>query len=101
MKLAFSVLMSGNLGDARLLLEQKMAIRENERQAIDAHQRLLQEQPSMCHKDSALFQDILRDLKRINSHLASVAYPLLDQAGELRSSRLRQHSQTQPSGEIG
>ncbi len=101
MKLAFSVLMSGNLGDARLLLEQKMAIRENERQAIDAHQRLLQEQPSMCHKDSALFQDILRDLKRINSHLASVAYPILDQAGELRSSRLRQHSQTQPSGEIG
>lgn len=101
MKLAFSVLMSGDLSDARLLLEQKMSIRENERKAIDSHQLLLQEQPSMSHKDSALFQDILRDLKRINSHLASVAYPLLDQAGELRSSRLRQHPQTQSLSEAG
>ncbi|MEH6578381.1 MAG: Na/Pi cotransporter family protein [Amphritea sp.] len=101
MKLAFSVLMTGNLGDARQLLEQKMAIRENERQAIDAHQRCLQEQLTISPKDSALFLDILRDLKRINSHLASVAYPLLEQAGELRSSRLRQKTDAQPLSEPG
>jgi phosphate:Na+ symporter len=39
---------------------------------------------------SSLHLDILRDLKRINSHLSSVAYPILEQAGELRASRLRE-----------
>jgi phosphate:Na+ symporter len=38
---------------------------------------------------SSLHLDILRDLKRINSHLSSAAYPILEQAGELRASRLR------------
>ena len=101
MKLAFSVLMTSHLGNARQLFEQKMAIRENERRAIDAHQRRLREQVAVSPADSALFLDILRDLKRVNSHLASVAYPLLDLAGELRSSRLRQQSQAQPLGESG
>ena len=32
---------------------------------------------------------MLRDLKRINSHLTSAAYPILEQAGELRASWLR------------
>ena len=27
--------------------------------------------------------DVIRDLKRINGHLASVAYPILEAAGEL------------------
>ena len=33
--------------------------------------------------------DVLRDLKRINAHLTTVAYPILEQTGELRGSRLR------------
>ncbi len=101
MKLAFSVLMTGDLADARQLLEQKMAIRENERRAIDAHQRRLREQAAVSPADSALFLDLLRDLKRINSHLASVAYPLLDRAGELRSSRLRSQVPASPLSEPG
>jgi len=40
-------------------------------------------------ESSALHLDILRDLKRINSHLSSVAYPILDSKGELRPSRLK------------
>jgi phosphate:Na+ symporter len=32
---------------------------------------------------------MLRDFKRINSHLTSVAYPILDAQGELRQSRLK------------
>ncbi len=38
---------------------------------------------------SSLHLDILRDLKRINSHITSAAYPILEEAGELRPSRLR------------
>jgi phosphate:Na+ symporter len=33
---------------------------------------------------------MLHDLRRINLHLTSAAYPMLDSAGELRASRLRQ-----------
>jgi phosphate:Na+ symporter len=31
----------------------------------------------------------LRDLKRIHSHICSVAYPVLERAGALQPSRLR------------
>lgn len=40
---------------------------------------------------SALHLDLLRDLKRINAHLVSVANPILEEAGLLRESRLRKH----------
>jgi hypothetical protein len=39
---------------------------------------------------SALHLDLLRDLKRINAHIAAAAYPVLEKRGELLSSRLRQ-----------
>jgi phosphate:Na+ symporter len=32
---------------------------------------------------------VLRDLKRIHSHICSVAYPVLERAGALQPSRLR------------
>ena len=41
---------------------------------------------------SGLHLDVLRDLKRINSHLTSVAYPILEGAGELADSRLKQQA---------
>jgi Na+/phosphate symporter len=40
-------------------------------------------------RNDALHPDILRDLKRINAHITSVAYPILEASGELRESRLR------------
>ena len=40
---------------------------------------------------------MLRDLKRINAHLTSVAYPILEQTGELRGSRLRAPAQPAPA----
>ena len=39
----------------------------------------------------------MRDLKRINGHLTSVAYPILEVAGELRDSRLREREAEQAS----
>ena len=38
---------------------------------------------------SSLHLDVLRDLKRIHSHICSVAYPVLDAAGELQPNRLK------------
>ena len=34
--------------------------------------------------------DVIRDLKRINGHLTSVAYPILEAAGELADTRLKE-----------
>ena len=41
---------------------------------------------------SALHLDVLRDLKRINAHIAAAAYAVLEKRGELLSSRLRQQN---------
>jgi phosphate:Na+ symporter len=38
---------------------------------------------------SSLHLDILRDLKRVNAHLISVAYPILDGMGALGETRLK------------
>jgi len=38
---------------------------------------------------SSLHLDIISDLRRINSFFCSTAYPILESAGQLRRSRLR------------
>ena len=50
--------------------------------------------PQICirprHDRSApLFVDLIRDLHRFNSHIVSAAYPILDEAGLLRETRIR------------
>jgi phosphate:Na+ symporter len=37
-----------------------------------------------------LHLDVLRDLKRIHSHICSAAYPVLEAAGELQPNRLKE-----------
>ena len=86
--LAISVFMTGDPREARRLLNEKVAIRELEQAATDSHlQRLRAGRPESL-ETSALHLDILRDLKRLAAHLASVAYPILDQGGALRPSRM-------------
>jgi phosphate:Na+ symporter len=74
---------------ARKLVEGKVDIRNLERRSADNHLKRLQEGKLESIQTSSLHLDILRDLKRINAHIASVAYPILDELGELRESRLR------------
>jgi Na+/phosphate symporter len=40
-----------------------------------------------------LHLDIVRDLKRVNAHLSTAAYPVLEGRGELLTSRLRQDTE--------
>jgi phosphate:Na+ symporter len=89
LKLAFSVFISGDVKMARKLLEEKVAIRESERQAADHHFARLREGRVESIETSSLHLDILRDLKRIHSHICAAAYPVLEMTGELQPSRLR------------
>ena len=89
LQLALGVFMSGDPAIARRLLEEKVQIREAERAASDSHLARLREGRPESVETSSLHLDVLRDLKRIHSHLCSVAYPVLEATGELEPSRLK------------
>jgi phosphate:Na+ symporter len=89
LKLALAVFIGGDTRMARQLLEQKVRFRDLEREAADRHLERLRSGRAESIETSSLHLDVLRDLKRINSHLTSVAYPILEQTGELRASRLK------------
>ena len=84
--LSLSVFTSGDIAMARQLLAKKYKFRKLEKQAVVNHLNKLREDVTYNSRLSALQLDVLRDLKRINSHLTAVAYPILDAAGQLRSS---------------
>jgi len=90
LKLAFSVFMSGDVQIARQLITEKAALRAAEYAAAESHLARLREGRPESIESSSLHLDILRDLKRIHSHICSVAYPVLERGGELQSSRLKE-----------
>jgi len=91
LKLAFSVFMSGDVRLARQLVTEKATVRATELAAAESHLSRLREGRSESIESSSLHLDILRDLKRIHSHICSVAYPVLERAGELQPSRLKEN----------
>jgi phosphate:Na+ symporter len=86
LRLGFSVFMSGDATDARKLIAQKAEIRSAELAAAERHFERLREGRSQSIETTSLHLDILRDLKRIHSHICSVAYPVLEAAGETEAS---------------
>lgn len=89
LRLAFNVFATRDLALARRLLAEKTAMREAELRAAESHFARLREGRSASIETSSIHMDIVRDLKRINGHLTSVAYPILEAAGELHTTRLR------------
>jgi phosphate:Na+ symporter len=91
-QLAMNVFMTGDLNLARKLFAEKHAFRVLEKTASENHLQRLREGRIESMTTSGLHLDILRDLKRINSHLAMVAQPQLEAAGELHPSRLKEEA---------
>jgi phosphate:Na+ symporter len=89
LKLAFGVFLSGDVTIARQLIAEKTKLREREFAAAESHLARLREGRPESIESSSLHLDILRDLKRVHSHICSVAYPVLERAGELQPNRLR------------
>jgi phosphate:Na+ symporter len=89
LKLAFSVFMSGDVRIARQLVTEKATLRATEYAAAESHLARLREGRAESIESSSLHLDILRDLKRIHSHICSVAYAVLERNGELQPSRLK------------
>jgi len=83
LQIALGVFVSGGIEAARRLVREKAELRNFELAAADRHfERLRQGRPESM-ETSSLHLDVLRDLKRIHSHICSVAYPVLEAAGEL------------------
>jgi phosphate:Na+ symporter len=87
LRIAFGVFMSGDVNEARKLLAEKAALRSAELAATERHLDRLREGRPETIETTSLHLDVLRDLRRIHSHICSVAYPVLDAAGELTAYR--------------
>jgi phosphate:Na+ symporter len=87
LRIAFGVFMSGDVGEARKLLAEKALLRNTELAATERHLDRLREGRPETIETTSLHLDVLRDLRRIHSHICSVAYPVLDVAGELPAHR--------------
>jgi phosphate:Na+ symporter len=79
LRIAFGVFTSGDVNEARKLLAEKALLRNAELAATE-HQL-----------------DRLRDLRRIHSDICSVAYPVLDDAGELAAHRKAENEAAMPA----
>ena len=90
LRLSMSVFLNGNVRDAQKLLEEKARFRDLERAYATTHLDRLSDRTTLSIETSSLHIDLISDLKRINSHICSIAYPILESAGALAPSRLRE-----------
>ena len=88
-RLALNVFTTRDLSLARRLVAEKTSMREVETRAAESHYARLREGRPESMETSSIHLDVIRDLKRINGHLTSVAYPILEAAGELANTRLK------------
>ena len=89
LRLGMSVFLDGHVHDAQRLLEEKARFRDLEHEYAANHIARLRDNTAQSIETSSLHLDLLSELKRINSHICSIAYPILDSAGALAPSRLR------------
>jgi phosphate:Na+ symporter len=87
LRIAFGVFMSGDVNEARKLLVEKTTVRNAELAATERHLDRLREGRPESVETTSLHLDVLRDLRRIHSHVCTVAYSVLDAAGQLAADR--------------
>ncbi|OCP16069.1 hypothetical protein BC361_04940 [Ensifer sp. LC54] len=90
LRMAQTVFATRDAALARWLVEVKEDVRRLERQSAERHLQRLRDGRMESIETSSLHLDMLRDLKRINAHIVSVAHPILDDSGLLIESRIRQ-----------
>jgi phosphate:Na+ symporter len=96
LRLGMSVFLHGDLKSAQQLLAEKVLFRDLERSYADSHIARLTNNTQQSIETSSLHLDLISDLKRINSHICSIAYPILEQAGVLAKTRLKEVPEPAP-----
>jgi phosphate:Na+ symporter len=88
LRLGLSVFLNGDLPSAKRLMAEKERFSALERAYHDTHLDRLAGQSVQAIETSSLHLDVISDMRRINSFFCSTAYPILEQAGQLRRSRM-------------
>ncbi|WP_113423468.1 Na/Pi cotransporter family protein [Rhizobium sp. SYY.PMSO] len=89
LRMAQTIFVTRDFNLAKQMMEVKVEVRHMEKQSSGRHLERLRDGRVESLQTSSLHLDILRDLKRINAHIVSVAHPILDESGLLIESRLR------------
>jgi phosphate:Na+ symporter len=80
LEMAISAFASNDAALAQQVLERKLEISQTERKFRQAHIQRLHEGLRESIDTSEIHLDVLTNLKRINSHVTAVAYPILESA---------------------
>ncbi|MGC6452385.1 MAG: Na/Pi cotransporter family protein [Candidatus Puniceispirillaceae bacterium] len=86
--LAGNVLVSGDVGIARRLIEEKGEFTHRQRKSRKSHLKRLAKGRVESLESSDLHLETGLAFKEFNSHVASIAYPILSREGQLLDSRL-------------
>lgn len=89
LQLAVAAFMLGDRQAAQRLVREKEAFREIERATTERHFARMRQGTGAEIEASSLQLDIVRDLKRIEAHIAATGHSLLELSGQLRPSRLQ------------
>ncbi|MBB99143.1 MAG: Na+ cotransporter [Rhodobacteraceae bacterium] len=86
--LTLNLLVSGDRETARQIVEEKDRLRQLERDSSSRHLARLREGSIDAIESSEIHLETIRHYKQINSLVATIAYPILRESGELLDSRL-------------
>ncbi|MBX4999912.1 Na/Pi cotransporter family protein [Rhizobium lentis] len=89
LRVAQTIFVTRDFKLARQMMEVKVEVRRMEKQSAEHHLERLRDGRADSLQTSSLHLDMLRDLKRINAHIVSVAHPIMDESGLLIESRVR------------
>ncbi len=78
-QLAVNLFISGDFELAEQLIEEKHRYRDKIQDAIERHMDRLRQDIPESKGSSQLHLDILRDFRRISSHIAAIAYPIIEE----------------------
>ncbi|QET02860.1 MULTISPECIES: Na/Pi cotransporter family protein [Cupriavidus] len=98
LRLAMSVFLTGDLRSAQQLVEEKAKFRDLERKYSRSHLQRVAVQHVESIETSSLHLDMISELKRLNSLFCATAYPVLEQAGLMNRSRLKDDERTDVAG---
>lgn len=92
LRLGMSVFLTDDPRDAIKLLEEKTRFRDLELKYANNHINRLSDKSLHSMESSSLHLDLISELKRANSLICAIAYPILENSGVLAPNRLRQQA---------
>ena len=90
--LAISTFMSNDCELAKVLYGKKQELHKLEKSSVSKHIQRIGKGVTDSLETSSMHIDVIRDYKRVNSLLSSIAYPILFASGEILETRLKQNN---------